>query len=68
MSGLIDLNVAHNGDETASFDSPSPSSSVAGASLAIGSSSSHVCLELWHVCAEPLISLPKKGSVVVYFP
>lgn len=27
-----------------------------------------VCLELWHACAGPLISLPKKGSVVVYLP
>lgn len=61
MCGLIDLNAAHDGDEAASFDSPS-------AALAIGSSSSHVCLELWHACAGPLISLPKKGSVVVYFP
>ncbi|XP_027346827.1 auxin response factor 3-like isoform X2 [Abrus precatorius] len=30
--------------------------------------SSSVCLELWHACAGPMISLPKKGSVVVYFP
>lgn len=27
-----------------------------------------VSLELWHACAGPLISLPKKGSIVVYFP
>ncbi|XP_019710211.1 auxin response factor 15 isoform X3 [Elaeis guineensis] len=27
-----------------------------------------VCLELWHACAGPLISLPRKGTVVVYFP
>ncbi|TKY67250.1 Auxin response factor 4 [Spatholobus suberectus] len=25
-------------------------------------------LELWHACAGPLTSLPKKGNVVVYFP
>ncbi|KAK7362779.1 hypothetical protein VNO77_04901 [Canavalia gladiata] len=31
-------------------------------------SSSVVCLELWHACAGPMISLPKKGSLVVYFP
>lgn len=24
--------------------------------------------ELWHACAGPLTSLPKKGNVVVYFP
>lgn len=27
-----------------------------------------VCLDLWHACAGPLISLPRKGSVVVYLP
>ncbi|PKA59100.1 Auxin response factor 2 [Apostasia shenzhenica] len=27
-----------------------------------------VCLELWHACAGPRISLPRKGSVVVYLP
>ncbi|KAJ1381699.1 PB1 domain [Sesbania bispinosa] len=37
------------------------------------SSSSSPCvsssyLELWHACAGPLTSLPKKGNVVVYFP
>ncbi|GLJ38648.1 hypothetical protein SUGI_0787940 [Cryptomeria japonica] len=29
---------------------------------------SSVCSELWHACAGPLISLPRKGSLVVYFP
>ena len=29
---------------------------------------SSVCPELWHACAGPLISLPPKGSPVVYFP
>lgn len=42
------------------------------ASGGVGSSSSGasppVCLELWHACAGPLISLPRKGSVVVYLP
>ncbi|KAI4322238.1 hypothetical protein L6164_021949 [Bauhinia variegata] len=35
------------------------------------SSSVHVSssyMELWHACAGPLTSLPKKGNVVVYFP
>ncbi|XP_026403065.1 auxin response factor 4-like isoform X1 [Papaver somniferum] len=32
------------------------------------SASSSIYLELWHACAGPLTSLPKKGSVVVYFP
>lgn len=52
--GFIDLNTTED-DET-------PSSSIACGPL--GS----VCFELWHACAGPMISLPKKGSVVVYFP
>ncbi|KAF9590413.1 hypothetical protein IFM89_034206 [Coptis chinensis] len=36
--------------------------------VGVGGASSDVCLELWHACAGPLISLPKKGSIVVYFP
>ncbi|GLJ49674.1 hypothetical protein SUGI_1054060 [Cryptomeria japonica] len=27
-----------------------------------------ICPELWHACAGPLITLPPKGSHVVYFP
>ena len=47
----------------------SSSNLVVGASASTSAaSSSSVCLELQHVCAGPLISLPKKGSVVVYFP
>ncbi|KAG6681804.1 hypothetical protein I3842_13G107800 [Carya illinoinensis] len=30
--------------------------------------SSSIYLELWHACAGPLTTLPKKGNVVVYFP
>ncbi|XP_059670289.1 auxin response factor 3 isoform X2 [Cornus florida] len=67
MCGLIDLNTVNDDDdETPSFYSPSSSSSSASAPPVPASSS--VCLELWHACAGPLISLPKKGSVVVYFP
>ncbi|XP_050371708.1 auxin response factor 4 isoform X2 [Argentina anserina] len=29
---------------------------------------SSIYLDLWHACAGPLVSLPKKGNVVVYFP
>ncbi|KAI7992606.1 Auxin response factor 4 [Camellia lanceoleosa] len=29
---------------------------------------SSISVELWHACAGPLTSLPKKGNVVVYFP
>ncbi|KAH9751069.1 auxin response factor 3 [Citrus sinensis] len=53
MVGLIDLNKTK--------DDENPSSG----SLA---SASGVSSELWHACAGPLISLPKRGSVVVYFP
>ncbi|CAN1810595.1 Auxin response factor 3 [Linum perenne] len=53
MVGLIDLNTTEEGETT-------PYSS--------SSSASSVCLELWHACAGPLISMPKKGSLVVYFP
>ncbi|KAL6282389.1 hypothetical protein ACE6H2_013318 [Prunus campanulata] len=62
MGGLIDLNSATEDEETPS----SGSSSTSSASDA--SASASVCLELWHACAGPLISLPKKGSVVVYLP
>lgn len=75
MGGLIDLNTTED-DETPSSGSlsPSPSSSSAsvlsasGATASGSGSSSSVCLELWHACAGPLISLPRRGSVVVYFP
>ncbi|KAK4858347.1 hypothetical protein QYF36_015044 [Acer negundo] len=73
MVGLIDLNTTEDDvDETPpSSGSLSPSSSSASASAISASASvsaSGVSLELWHACAGPLISLPKRGSVVVYFP
>ncbi|KAM1309755.1 hypothetical protein ACFX13_006568 [Malus domestica] len=46
--------------------SSSTSSSSSNSSSAPVASS--IYLELWHACAGPLISLPKKGNVVVYFP
>ena len=75
MAGLIDLNTTED-DEAPSSNSSATTSS---ASAAVGldsspspsppsSSTTSVCLELWHACAGPLISLPKKGSVVVYLP
>lgn len=70
MGGLIDLNVIETEeDETPSSasESLSPSSS-SSASASASSSSVGVCLELWHACAGPLISLPKRGSLVLYFP
>lgn len=78
MAGLIDLNTVEEDDKpsSGSFSSSSLSASEAltGSGLSSNSGSSTpsflspVCLELWHACAGPLISLPKKGSVVVYFP
>ncbi|GMI77644.1 hypothetical protein HRI_001433700 [Hibiscus trionum] len=62
MGCLIDLNTTEE-DETPPCGSLSPSSVLSAPDF--GSS---VCLELWHACAGPLISLPKRGSVVVYFP
>lgn len=44
----------------------SPSTCSSSSSTSPLASSSY--LELWHACAGPLISLPKKGNVVVYFP
>ncbi|TYI59390.1 hypothetical protein E1A91_D10G033300v1 [Gossypium mustelinum] len=62
MGCLIDLNATEE-DETPSSCSLSPSSVLSASGF-----SSSVCLELLHACVGPLISLPKKGSVVVYFP
>ncbi|KAL0398539.1 UNVERIFIED_CONTAM: Auxin response factor 3 [Sesamum radiatum] len=68
MCGLIDLNTVNNEDDTVSL-SGSPSSSAASGNFELAATSStSVCMELWHACAGPLISLPKKGSAVVYFP
>ena len=66
MGGFIDLNTAED-DETPSSASSASSSSIS-TSATVSPSSASVCLELWHACAGPMISLPKKGSVVVYFP
>ncbi|XP_038988083.1 auxin response factor 3-like [Phoenix dactylifera] len=50
---------------------PHPPPPIAASGGVVGGSSSSgasplVCLELWHACAGPLISLPRKGRVVVY--
>ncbi|OIV91717.1 hypothetical protein TanjilG_26570 [Lupinus angustifolius] len=66
--GLIDLNTTED-DETLSSSSFSSHSGISTCGSALPPSvPSSVCLELWHACAGPMISLPKKGSVVVYFP
>ncbi|XP_042476960.1 LOW QUALITY PROTEIN: auxin response factor 4-like [Macadamia integrifolia] len=46
----------------------SSSSSSCSSTSSASSVTSSIYLELWHACAGPLTSLPKKGSVVVYFP
>lgn len=77
MCGLIDLNTVNDEDtdevSTSSSSNASGSPSVPAPSPApagSGSGSTPVvcCLELWHACAGPLISLPKKGNAVVYCP
>ncbi|GAA0153547.1 hypothetical protein LIER_11759 [Lithospermum erythrorhizon] len=64
MCGIIDLNSVV--DEESCYGGggggESPSSMVAAPVVGL------VCMELWHACAGPLISLPKKGSAVVYLP
>ncbi|KAK3013217.1 hypothetical protein RJ639_009758 [Escallonia herrerae] len=70
ICGLIDLNAANDDDgaaAAASFDS-SPSSSSTCSDYGGSFTGSPVCLELWHACAGPSISLPKRGSAVVYLP
>ncbi|XP_052182981.1 auxin response factor 3-like [Diospyros lotus] len=78
MCALIDLNTVDDDDarpvslsdfrSSTCSSSSSTSSSVSSGGGAASAASPSVCLELWHACAGPLISLPKKGSVVVYFP
>lgn len=51
-----------------SSSSSSSCSSNSSSSPAAAAASSSIYLELWHACAGPLTSLPKKGNVVVYFP
>lgn len=51
----IDLNHAVSGEEKIP-------------SAVLSSSNCSTYSELWHACAGPLTSLPRKGNVVVYFP
>lgn len=66
MMVLIDLNTTED-EETPSSGSSASLSSVSVLNVTALAYPT-VCLELWHACAGPLISLPKKGSVVVYLP
>ncbi|KAI5447907.1 auxin response factor 3 isoform X1 [Lathyrus oleraceus] len=78
--GLIDLNTTEDDETPYSAISSSSSSTHSGISTSASAmvlppptppsppTQPSVCLELWHACAGPLISLPKKGSIVVYVP
>lgn len=75
MSGLFDLNTVNNEDEGSENDTTASGSEATTATTTTTSSPNSsaiapesVCMELWHACAGPLISLPKKGSTIVYLP
>ncbi|XP_041990875.1 auxin response factor 4-like isoform X1 [Salvia splendens] len=48
--------------------SPNAASHSSSSSPCSESAPPSIYVELWHACAGPLTSLPKKGNVVVYFP
>ncbi|KAK4356407.1 hypothetical protein RND71_025378 [Anisodus tanguticus] len=70
----IDLNACCNGECEkggcccVNGSSTTTSSCSSNASSSSSLSPSSIFMELWHACAGPLTSLPKKGDVVVYFP
>ncbi|XP_073154996.1 auxin response factor 3-like [Henckelia pumila] len=65
----IDLNIVNTEDETASlYGSPSSSGGSDKPELVKAAASAACMMDLWHACAGPLSSLPKKGSAAVYFP
>ncbi|CAI8591085.1 unnamed protein product [Vicia faba] len=78
--GLIDLNTTEDDETETPYSAISSSSSSTHSGISTSASAMilppsppppaqpSVCLELWHACAGPLISLPKKGSIVVYVP
>ncbi|XP_065866287.1 auxin response factor 4 isoform X2 [Euphorbia lathyris] len=55
-------------NNNALFSNGDSSSSCCSSNSSPSPVSSSIYLELWHACAGPLTSLPKKGNVVVYFP
>ncbi|KAK9124310.1 hypothetical protein Sjap_013912 [Stephania japonica] len=72
----IDLNHAlkdgdfekHGGGNLCSLSPSSSASCSSSSNSVVPSVPSSIYFELWHACAGPLTSLPKKGSLVVYFP
>lgn len=68
ICGLIDLNTVDNDDDGSGDGSEMTPSGSELTLTARRRTTESVCMELWHACAGPLISLPKKGSGVVYLP
>ncbi|XP_073279437.1 auxin response factor 3-like isoform X1 [Primulina huaijiensis] len=66
--GSIDLNILNTEDGTASLYGSPSLSGVSEKPGKVTTLAPAVCMDLWHACAGPLSSLPKKGSAVVYFP
>ncbi|KAL8210445.1 hypothetical protein R6Q57_004882 [Mikania cordata] len=64
----IDLNHAVSGESCGNEGDSSLSTSNSTNSSSKSPNSSSTYIELWHACAGPLITLPNKGSGVVYFP
>ncbi|CAH9137875.1 unnamed protein product [Cuscuta epithymum] len=65
MCGLIDLNTVSNEDDEEATASPDTSDLT---ETSPPPPTASLSMELWHACAGPLISLPKKGCAVVYLP
>ncbi|CAI9778461.1 unnamed protein product [Fraxinus pennsylvanica] len=77
--GEVEKNACNNGGEydklggsSCVYCSLSTSTSSCSSNAASASSSSpcsvSIYMELWHACAGPLTTLPKKGNLVMYFP
>ncbi|KAG1346792.1 Auxin response factor 2 [Cocos nucifera] len=64
----IDLNTVEEEEEEEEAELPAAAQVPSQAHRRPQPPAEAVCLELWHACAGPLISLPRKGSVVVYLP
>lgn len=70
VADVVEKNACCNGDCDKGGCAYCLSSSTSSCSSNSSSSPvvSSIYMELWHACAGPLISLPKKGNAVVYFP
>lgn len=68
MTGPSPSSSPCNSSSAFSASNSNASFSSSAANVAAPGSPYLVSLELWKACAGPLISLPRKGSGVVYFP